>query len=135
MLEKWGGVRAPQAAVQQVGTKILDWDTILDQEIISILHAMGPEAFVSLRDLFITEGKETLQQLQLEIVHGCSAVITHLAHSLKGSAMNMGALDLSEAARQMEMASKQGREVDLSGLLKRTAVEFNRTKTALESMG
>ncbi len=124
MLEKWGGVRAPQAAIQQVGTKILDWDTILDQEIISILHAMGPEAFVSLRDLFITEGQEILKQLQSEIVHGGSTVITRMAHSLKGSAMNMGALDLSEAARQMEMASKLGGEADLSSLLKRTAVEF-----------
>ncbi len=135
MLEKWGGVRAPQAAIQQVGTKILDWDTILDQEIISVLHAMGPEAFVSLRELFITEGQETLKILQSEIMNGCSAVITRMAHSLKGSAMNMGALDLSEAARQMEMASKLGREVDLSSLLQRTAFEFNRTKTALEKMG
>lgn len=134
MLEKWGGARTPHTSVQQNGTQTLDWNVILDQEIIKDLHAMGTEAFASLRDLFISEGEETLAMLSQDLMNQDPEEIRRMAHSLKGSALNMGAAELSEAARQLEFAAKEGRSDGFQQIFEYINEEFERTKLALNKI-
>jgi two-component system sensor histidine kinase/response regulator len=56
---------------------------------------------------FLADNRTIVEQMQQALGAGDSGVVGRLAHGLKGSAANIGAFELSEAAHMLEIACRQ----------------------------
>jgi HPt (histidine-containing phosphotransfer) domain-containing protein len=84
----------------------LDTTTLVDLEDI-----MGDE-LVTLVDAYLRDGDARMQKLREAAARGDSAEVGKLAHSLKSSSANLGAVPLSSRARMVEEAARRGTLVD-----------------------
>jgi signal transduction histidine kinase/CheY-like chemotaxis protein/HPt (histidine-containing phosphotransfer) domain-containing protein len=92
----------PAAAVIAPPPDTLDTATLVDLEDI-----MGDE-LVTLVDAYLRDGETRMQHLREAAARGDSAEVGKLAHSLKSSSANLGAMPLSTRARQVEEAARKG---------------------------
>ncbi|HET7931358.1 MAG TPA: ATP-binding protein [Rhodanobacteraceae bacterium] len=97
---------APVAAVATPPTDTLDTTTLVDLEDI-----MGDE-LVTLVDAYLRDGDARMQKLREAAARGDSDEVGKLAHSLKSSSANLGAVPLSSRARLVEEAARRGTLVD-----------------------
>ncbi|QEM68902.1 Hpt domain-containing protein [Geobacter sp. FeAm09] len=75
------------------------------------------ELFVEICAIFKHDGPELARKLRDAVDAGQLVVAIRHAHSLKSSAANIGAYELSELARQAELAGNQGDASIISALL------------------
>lgn len=60
------------------------------------------DEYLELIELFVQTGMSDLRQLQFAIVEGSPGKVARAAHSLKGAAGNLGLMELSGIAREIE---------------------------------
>jgi HPt (histidine-containing phosphotransfer) domain-containing protein len=83
-------------------TPTFDW-TQLNQ------LAGGDTAFeLELLQLFLAEAESNLQQLSFAIASRDTHSVENIAHYLKGASANVGAVNFSQTAAQMEQLAKRG---------------------------
>jgi histidine phosphotransfer protein HptB len=83
-------------------TPTFDW-TQLNQ------LAGGDSAFeLELLQLFLSEAESNLQQLSFAIASHDTYSVESIAHYLKGASANVGAVNFSQTAAQMEQLAKRG---------------------------
>ncbi|TAN08849.1 MAG: response regulator [Rhodanobacteraceae bacterium] len=92
----------PAAAAVVPPPDTLDTATLVDLEDI-----MGDE-LVTLIDAYLRDGETRMQHLREAAARGDSTEVGKLAHSLKSSSANLGAMPLSTRARQVEEAARKG---------------------------
>jgi len=92
----------PPAMITPPPPDTLDTATLVDLEDI-----MGDE-LVTLVDAYLRDGETRMRNLQEAAARGDSAEVGKLAHSLKSSSANLGAMPLSTRARQVEEAARSG---------------------------
>jgi signal transduction histidine kinase/CheY-like chemotaxis protein/HPt (histidine-containing phosphotransfer) domain-containing protein len=92
----------PPAMISPPPPDTLDTATLVDLEDI-----MGDE-LVTLVDAYLRDGETRMRNLQAAAERGDSAEVGQLAHSLKSSSANLGAMPLSTRARQVEEAARNG---------------------------
>jgi two-component system, sensor histidine kinase and response regulator len=91
-----------------------------------------PDPLAEVADLFLEDTPARLLQLHTHLTGADTAALSSSAHSLKGSASNLGARHLAALCLSLE---KQARENNLAGaklLLDQVEQEFKRVKQALE---
>ncbi|MBD8524943.1 hybrid sensor histidine kinase/response regulator [Pseudomarimonas arenosa] len=103
----------------------------ISREIVDDLREiMGPE-FESLVDVFLEDSPRAIQRLQAALepldLHG---LITP-AHSLKSTSANLGAMELSALAKQIEIGARQKTIKDPASLVLELGREFQRVQQAL----
>ena len=112
-----------------------DAPATFDPRTVATLRGLGtdgaPDAFVMLARLFVASGEELLETLRHALACGDDVAIGHVAHTLKGSAANLGAVPLTEACRQLEAALSSG--TDVVGAADRTRVEFEHVQAWLRA--
>jgi HPt (histidine-containing phosphotransfer) domain-containing protein len=97
-----------------------------------IREIAGDGAFVQeLVDLFLEDTARHLAAIGEAITRGDWEVAQHIAHTLKGSASNMGADPLYHASLDVERGLREGRHGEANGLLETVHVEFRRVRRAL----
>jgi len=74
--------------------------------------------FQELARLFLDDYPKTLLAVQESLANHDRAALEHHAHSLKGAAMNFDAPDVVQAARSLELGSRNEPEAALSQGLK-----------------
>ena len=57
----------------------------------------------------------------------------HMAHTIKGSSANMGALRMSELCRQLELVGRSGRLDGVAERLVQLEAEYEQVKAALQA--
>ena len=92
----------PPAMITPPPPDTLDTATLVDLEDI-----MGDE-LVTLVDAYLRDGETRMRNLQEAAARGDSTEVGNLAHSLKSSSANLGAMPLSTRARQVEEAARNG---------------------------
>lgn len=104
---------------------------VLDRDVLDELHAVIGEAAIRIVTVFLEDAPAMVQQLQLAAQNGDESRLQAVAHSLKSSSANVGALSLSAVAARIEHEAR-------SGSLQRPAVavallvaEFARARVAL----
>lgn len=108
---------------------------LLDREQIdSLVAAAGVEGARDILDAFHRSTVELLNKLKDELGRGDLGEASRTAHALKGSALNVGALALSNAARVVEDACKTDNVSMAIGQLPGAGEQFNQTVAALESV-
>ncbi len=81
---------------------------------------------------FLADNRGTAAQLRRALDDGDTAALGRLAHALKGSAANIGAADLSAAARRLE--GTLGEETPKEGHADRLNASVERVTTALKTI-
>ena len=107
----------------------------LDFKVIEDLRALGeeddPEFFQSVVEQFFEDAPTHIQTIHRAVNEKDILALTSAAHTLKGSARNMGAKPLSELCLLLEEHSREGQITGLGPLLAALDAEFSRACEAL----
>ena len=102
-----------------------------DPEVVAMLRSLTPagqqDSFLSLTRLFMTSAAALLETLRAAIARDDAAAVARVAHTLKGSAANLGATPLADACRQLEEELSAGLEGTLPTVA-RVELEFERAR-------
>jgi len=106
----------------------------LDDEVISDLREVMGDEFLSLIRVFLEDTPRNLQRLQQGADENDIPGMIASAHSLKSTSANLGALELSELARQIEHGGRAGSLTQPAALVARLVAEFMRVEGALRGL-
>ena len=91
----------------------------------------GADFLVELIDVYLADTPNRLALLRQAIEGGDAETCVREAHTLKSSSANLGALELSASAKEMEAAGRAGRTATLADEIGRFESQFAAVKTAL----
>jgi HPt (histidine-containing phosphotransfer) domain-containing protein len=100
----------------------------------TLKELMGSEFLVELIDTYCIETADLIMQLQDAFQAGDSLVLGRLGHSIKSSSASMGALALSEKARELEMLGKAGDLIGAGPKLQLLTADFLAVRSCLEEL-
>jgi HPt (histidine-containing phosphotransfer) domain-containing protein len=108
---------------------------LIDQEVLQSVRDLGspgePNPLPELIDLFLTDTPVRLGKMLDAFKASDPVELEHAAHSLKGSANNLGAKSLAAACLEIMTTCKSGKLPE-SSAIGRVLSEFERLKPALE---
>ncbi len=111
-------------------------DTLIDPEAIENLRALNPDDGDSfLRDIigiFLEDTPQRLLELRDSLATGDRVRFTRAAHSIKGSASNLGANQLRDISNVLEQHSKNIGLTEVEPLIAQLESAFAVTKSELE---
>ena len=106
----------------------------LNTEVVEDLREVMGVEFLSLIRVFLEDTPRTLERLQAAADSGDTASLVAAAHSLKSTSANLGALDMSELARQIEHGGRAATLAQPQLLVARLVAEFLRVESALRAL-
>jgi CheY-like chemotaxis protein/HPt (histidine-containing phosphotransfer) domain-containing protein len=108
-------------------------DLIFDRE--ALLERVGEdEAFLQdLIQLFLKDVPERLAELREAVAAGNASLIEQKAHTVKGTAANMAAIELSKIALEIETAAKSNELVHMGSMMKKLEKGFERVTAAFQA--
>jgi two-component system sensor histidine kinase/response regulator len=105
-----------------------------DPDVVASLRSLTrdgqPDAFVSLTTPFASSGAGLLETLREALARDDAEAVGRVAHTLKGSAANLGALRLADACRQLEEVLSSDMEV-VGAAVTRVEAEFEQVQAWL----
>ena len=107
---------------------------VLDQETIAELKDVMAQDFDDLVKTFVNDTTLYLNRIVVAVNDKNSESVRRIAHSLKSSSGSIGALRLSELARQLELLGLDGRIDEIAAVLKLTRRVVDETRTALQAL-
>lgn len=102
------------------------------EQIDSLLDIAGVDGVRDILAAFWRSTDELSADLARCAETGEAGEAARIAHALKGSAANVGAMRLAEAARDVEALSKTGDHVAARDAIERLAAIYRETRAALE---
>ncbi|MEP6901725.1 MAG: PAS domain S-box protein [Actinomycetota bacterium] len=119
-LERWIFTTNNRAESISENSKSLfqkDARQVIDLSILSSLRDLQqpdePDLVTKLIDLFIKDGRVRLQSLQNALIDGDSSIIKKEAHSVQGSAANIGAQYMARLCEELEQKANQTKEAEI----------------------
>lgn len=110
----------------QLSNKVIDWNQLMDR-------GFDEEIVMNVVPICIDDNRERLPLLSEAIDNNDSDRVRLYAHSFKGSAANIGALNLSAAAGLLEDAAEQHDLSDAGRLFTKIEAEFARLEQFVSS--
>jgi signal transduction histidine kinase/CheY-like chemotaxis protein/HAMP domain-containing protein/HPt (histidine-containing phosphotransfer) domain-containing protein len=111
---------------------------VLDPKALERLRAgLGKQAdrmLPGLIDKFYQDTERLLGQARQALEEGQADDLRRASHSLKSTSATFGAMAMSSAARDLEVAAREGRLERAGGQIAQAEAEFVRAKAALEAM-
>jgi signal transduction histidine kinase/CheY-like chemotaxis protein len=108
-IERWAG-KAHAAHPAQVTSEnvddLIDADTV--EMILSLHDGVGTDIFSELVAILETQTPDLVQQLITALDAGDQKLVRRLAHTLKGSTLNLGARAVADVCQRMENAAEHG---------------------------
>ena len=109
--------------------------SLLDESHLNQLRGNGQDdALQEIIEMFLKQTDEQINQLSETVSNNDTETTCNIAHQLKGSSANLGAIQLSEAFSQLEKSSKGEHTPGSDELLKAIRVIFNRTRIQFQSL-
>jgi len=106
-------------------------DSPVNQETVDGLHELMEDEFNALVESFLEDTTRLLDSIETAAGSGDADALSRDAHALKSSSANMGALGVSDYARQMEFLGKEGLLGNSADLIARVKEEFDRAREIL----
>ena len=110
----------------------------LDPNAIENLRAINPddggEFLRELINIFLADTPVRIAEIEQAAAAGCAADLMRAAHSIKGSAANFGAMELTQLARELENLGRAGNLAVVCASLESLRSEFARLLPALEKL-
>ena len=111
-------------------------DPALDPTVIETLRQLsepgGPDVVEEVFQIFLTETPARLADIDEAISIGNLTQVHRLAHSLKGSAGNIGARAMFAACRELDDEARGGKADRIAGLVALVRFEYQRVVTDIE---
>ncbi|MCB1801725.1 MAG: EAL domain-containing protein [Gammaproteobacteria bacterium] len=86
---------------------------LLDRQALQVLHQLGEangrDVIGKVANLFLEQAPKQLEGMRTALAGGDSESVRQLAHSLKSSSANLGAMQVSQSAAALEAAARDGR--------------------------
>ena len=111
---------------------------ILDQAVLDELRDSvgGDESFIAdLAATYLAEGPSHLAAMEAAAATADAAAIVRPAHTLKSSSAALGAMRLSELAREIEFAGRNGHDADLATRVATARETWAATVVAMKEAG
>jgi HPt (histidine-containing phosphotransfer) domain-containing protein/DNA-binding response OmpR family regulator len=109
----------------------------IDPDVIQSLKDLGgedePELFRELVGMFLRDTPPRLEALGRALESGDAHELERVAHAMKSSCGNLGAVVMAELCYQLEMVGREGALDSAQSLVQRSNDEFRRVIEALES--
>ena len=115
----------PVAASPAIDPSVLD-------EFSEMMGEDGAEMIMELIDIFLSDSPVLIQEMQAEIIEPESNAVRRAAHSLKSSAANLGAFELSNLCQELENMGRSGHLDQAAEKFGLVEAEYERAKIALE---
>ena len=136
-LARWGGAAAAEADRARVAAAPAGEDgPALDPEVVATLRELAAEGepglFGELAGLFLAELEPRIEGIRSGVLAGDAGEVSRWAHSLKGSAGNLGAGRLSAVCGRIEQEARGGGTTESATLLPAMEAEARRVRVALE---
>lgn len=128
--QKAGSQLHPEAAA---GALTTDTASVLDQTVIAQLRKARPDLLRRLISTYLTYAPKVIDDLNGASDKLDFGQIKTLAHSLKSSSANLGALSIAASSRQLERAAAERQEGHAQSLVAEITKDFASLKAALES--
>jgi HPt (histidine-containing phosphotransfer) domain-containing protein len=98
--------RAAVRAAAPVEAKVIDWSVI---DNFRMLQEEGQEDFVQgMIDLYVKTTPQLLESIQMAIALGNASELQHAAHTLKGNSNSLGATQVADLSKRLEMIGRSG---------------------------
>jgi HPt (histidine-containing phosphotransfer) domain-containing protein len=94
----------------------------------------GADFLVELIDVYLADTPKRVVLLRQAIEGDDAETCVREAHTLKSSSANLGALELSASAKEMEAAGRAGKTASLVDEIGRFESQFAAVKAALEAL-
>ena len=94
----------------------------------------GADFLLRLMSVYVAEADAGIVTLRRAFEQGHQTDFTRAAHTLKSSSANVGATTFSNLAKQIELASRQGRMAETADDVKHLEEEYSRVRAALETV-
>jgi two-component system, sensor histidine kinase and response regulator len=121
-----------EAADTSVGIGV-DTADLLDKSVLTGLREIGDqELLADLTTLFLEDAPAQLETLREAIEGGDAPSVEQVAHTLKGSCGNMGAMRMATICTELEEAGRSGDLAPAPALVSRLNAELGRVRVALE---
>lgn len=104
---------------------------ILDRQAVLERLENDHELFGEICDIFKDDGPELVRKLREAVDAGETQSAIRHAHSLKSASANIGANELSELARQAELAGREGSMHEILHLLPMIDAQMNEVITEI----
>lgn len=106
----------------------------LDEEALAELRDVMEDEFEVLIQTYVADSRDRIRGLQEALRADDSDAFAKTAHSFKGSCINIGAPRLGDLCLRAEIAGKESRLDDASGLLDDIAREFEQVIAGLDGL-
>lgn len=108
---------------------------LLDEEILSNLHAELGESLAPIVELYLTDVPQNLRDMRQAMLANDFATVHRIAHALKASSANLGALQTSSLAADLEQSINSGEiEPDvIAHSIDSIAQSFDQIRTTLQN--
>lgn len=106
----------------------------LDSEIIEDLWSAMGDQFKQLVNVFLEDAPGHLAKLEAAMVVGDINGLVAPSHALKSSSANLGAMQVSMAAKEIEHGARGGTLVDPVAAVNHLSLEFQRAEVALRKL-
>jgi HPt (histidine-containing phosphotransfer) domain-containing protein len=98
------------------------------------INEFGEEFLVELIEVYLEDTPKRLVELRRALETGDTPALTREAHTIKSSSANLGAMKISEIAKELENAGRVGATKQLAESVVRTEAEFELVRAALEAL-
>jgi CheY-like chemotaxis protein len=102
------------------------------RELQTMVGEDAPEIYVQVIQSYLETAPQLLAEMGQALAGGKAPVLLRAAHTLKSSSALLGAVELSDLCRAMEIVAKTGDLRGLAETVAQTQAEYERVKTALE---
>jgi PAS domain S-box-containing protein len=120
----------------KVGTPNLESQSVLDRRVLKSLRQMaGTKAAFILSQIinnYLEDTPQLLQNIQDAVVAGDAQALRQSAHTLRSSSANLGAMDLSNLCKELEMMGRAGTLSEASECMAQVEAEYEKVKVALQ---
>jgi HPt (histidine-containing phosphotransfer) domain-containing protein len=110
--------------------------SVLDVSVMAAIRALGspgePDVYTEVAHLFLEDVPVRLSALSAAIAARSAASVTQIAHRLRGSALEMGALRMAPLCAAIERAARAGSLEHAALQAESLAGEFEAARAALE---
>lgn len=111
---------------------------VIDPAALANLRALGTDGgddfLQEIIAIFTADTPERIAELEAALTRGEADRYVRAAHSIKGSASNVGALQLQQAAARLEAQARVGGPAGTETLLAAVKAEYARASAALDAI-
>jgi CheY-like chemotaxis protein len=119
-------------SVDRLSSLLAKWDVSVEPEALNGLKELGVETFPQIRDQFLTQSLEQMDQLGTAVAAGDWKAVHALCHKIKGSSGTFGAVRMQRLCRRGEEAATRENGKDLAFLAEALREEFERVRLFLQ---